>query len=123
MIDLTKSELAVLQMLWKQQPLSVRELHDLLASDWAYNTTKTVMDRMVRKGLLEREQSHGVYVYRASITRTQGLAGWVSFFAKRVLELDNQKVVNMFADSDLYSESELNELQRLLSEADSKTSD
>lgn len=113
-LELTKAELSILQVLWKKQPLSIREVHDALANDWAYNTTKTVMDRMVKKTLLERELLHGVYIYQAKITRAQGLVSWVRFFAERVLELDDKAVVNLFADSELYSEKELKELRQLL---------
>lgn len=114
MLELTKSELSVLQVLWKDTPLSVREVHDRMSNGWAYNTTKTVMDRMTQKGLLERTQVHGVFVYHTQVTRAQGLASWVRFFADRVLELDDRAVVNLFADSELYSEEELQELQHLL---------
>lgn len=118
MVELTKAELAVLQVLWKQAPLSVREVHDQLDNGWAYNTTKTVMDRMSRKSLLERTRSHGVLIYQPGLTRVQGMASWVRFIAQQVLELDDRKVVNMFADSDLYSEQELRELQQLLNKAE-----
>lgn len=112
--ELTKSEFAVLKVLWKQQPRSVREVHDELVTGWAYTTTKTVMDRMVGKGLLVRDTLHGVIIYRAQIGRVEGLVQWVRFLAESVLETDQEEVVNMFVKRKLFSKDEMSELRRLL---------
>ena len=120
--ELSKPEYDVLRILWKHQELSVREVHNLLAAEtaWAYTTTKTVMDRMVKKQLLVRENMHGVFVYQPLVTRPRGLARLVHYFAGRVLETDHKTVVSMFAGSDAISDSELKELKALLKELDEK---
>jgi len=112
--DLSKAEYEVLRVLWKDKSCSVRELHDKLTNGWAYSTTKTVMDRMVKKGLLNRENLHGAFVYKALISRPAGLARMVSFFAKRVLEQDAASVVAMFANSQSLSTEEKDELSALV---------
>ncbi len=112
--DLSKPELSVLSILWKQQPLSVRELHDLLDNDWAYTTTKTVMDRMVTKGLLERDTMHGVNVYRAKIARAEGLVQWVRFIAEKLFESEADEVVSLFAKRKTYDAQEIADLRELI---------
>ncbi len=112
--DLSKPELSVLSVLWKQQPLSVRELHDRLGNEWAYTTTKTVMDRMVAKALLERETMHGVNVYRARIGRAEGLAQWVRFIAEKLFETEPDEVVSLFAKRKTYHPQEIAELRELI---------
>lgn len=72
------------------------------------------MDRMVKKGLLNRENFHGAFVYKALISRPAGLARMVSFFAKRVLEQDAASVVAMFANSQSLSTEEKDELSALV---------
>lgn len=116
--ELTKSEFAVLQVLWKQQPLSVREVHDRMDSAWAYTTTKTVMDRMAAKGLLARETVHGVIVYRAQVGRVEGMVQWVRFMAERVLEVEYDEVLSLFSKKKTYSAEELSELRQLLAQDD-----
>ena len=61
--ELSKAEYDILRILWKHERLSVREVHDQLVDtyNWAYTTTKTMMDRMVKKELLNREDFHGVF--------------------------------------------------------------
>ena len=116
--ELTKAEFDILRIIWKTNRLSVREVHDQIASakSWAYSTTKTMMDRMAKKGLLAREQFHGVFVYRPLISRPRGFARLIQFFADRVLELDAATVVSMFAQSNALTAEEIEELSQLLTQ-------
>lgn len=118
--ELSKAEYNILRVLWKSEKLTIREVHDQLqtTSNWAYTTTKTMMDRMVGKELLQREQFHGIYLYTPTITRPQGLARMVQFFADRVLEMDASNVVSMFAQSQALPPEEIKELEDLLKKED-----
>ena len=114
--DLSKAEYEILRVLWKSGQSSVREVHDHLQKiqGWAYTTTKTMMDRMVQKGLLQRDSFHGVFLYRPLISRPQGLAHLIEFFADRVLELDSATVLSLFQDSKAITPEEIKELERIL---------
>ncbi len=117
--ELSKAEYNILRVLWKKgEEQTVREVHDQLQSisHWAYTTTKTMMDRMIGKGLLRRDSFHGVYVYRPLISRPVGLARIVRFFADRVLEMDVNSVVAMFTQSEAIPSEEIRELENLLRE-------
>ncbi len=120
--ELSRAEFDILRPLWKEGPLSVREVHDRVqaARGWAYTTTKTLMDRMAAKGLLERSEFHGVFLYRPQVTRPAGLARLVQFFADRVLETDPQAVVSLFARSGSLTREEMGELERILGELKEK---
>jgi BlaI family penicillinase repressor len=114
--DISKAEYDILRILWKSGAQSVRELHEKIqaSNQWAYTTTKTMMDRMAQKGLLARQQFHGIFLYQAQISRPAGLAKFIQFFADRVLETDAMQVVNMFAASNSLSPEEIEELEKLL---------
>jgi len=116
--DLSKSEYDILRILWKNGKQSVREVHNQITktSGWAYTTTKTMMDRMIGKNLLKREDFHGVFLYTPLITRPEGLARLVEFFADRVLEMDASSVVSLFATSKAITPEEMKELNQLLTE-------
>ncbi len=112
----SKAEYDILRILWKTGRQTVREVHDILVktSGWAYTTTKTMMDRMVNKELLKREEFHGINLYEANISRPAGMAKLVEFFADRVLEVDASTVVSMFSANETMSEEEIKELEDLL---------
>jgi len=116
--DLTKAEFDILRIIWKSGKLSVREVHDQIIAthDWAYSTTKTMMDRMTRKQFLVREKFHGVFLYGSLISRPKGFARFIQFFADRVLELDYGEVVALFSRSKALAPEEIQELERLLSD-------
>ena len=115
--DLSRTELQMLNVLWKsKEGLSVREVHEQIKDEfeWAYSTTKTTMDRMVKKGLLRREDFHGVFLYQAEISRPAGLARLLSFFMNDLLDMDQSALVSLFGGSKALSNSEIDELENLL---------
>lgn len=115
--DLSRTELQMLNVLWKsKEGLSVREVHEQIKDEfeWAYSTTKTTMDRMVKKGLLRREDFHGVFLYQAEISRPAGLARLLSFFMNDLLDMEQGALVSLFARSKALSNSEIDELESLL---------
>ena len=122
--ELSKAEYDILRVLWKTGEQTVREVHDQLqiTYGWAYTTTKTMMDRMVTKSLLNRKSFHGIYVYNPLITRPAGLARFIQFFADRVLEVEPSTVVAMFAKSKAINPDEIRELDQLLQDDASRLS-
>jgi len=119
---LSKAEYDILRILWNMGQQSVREVHDQLESihGWAYTTTKTMMDRMVTKNLLNRATFHGVYLYKPLITRPAGLARFIQFFADRILETDTNTVVAMFSQNKSITKEEIHELENLLKDLQKK---
>ena len=114
--QLTPAELEVMKVLWDADGLSAREVHERLGEhmDWAYSTTRTTVERMVRKGLVNKNVFHGLHIYTASVSRARGLARMVRDFASQVLETSHVPVVSLFADSGTLSDDEVEELKRLL---------
>lgn len=114
--DLTRSEYEILNVLWREDALNIREVSERLDNGWAYSTTKTTMDRMAKKGLLVREDFHGVFLYKPSISRPRGMVKMLRYLAERVLLADADTVVSMFATNHELSSSEIKELRKLLKE-------
>jgi predicted transcriptional regulator len=112
----TKPELAVLKLLWRKKSLSAREIADAVAPEfqWTYSTMRTVIERMVEKGLLKKRNVEGINVYAAAIGKVALLSRMILDFSDRVLELDAAPSAVMFADSKLLTEDELEELERVL---------
>lgn len=110
------SELSVLKALWKQQPLSAREIHDQVEPElgWSYSSTRKTLERMLDKGALRQHTRHGVQVYDAALEKVGTLAAFAHDFGKRVMEMDTPLPVNMFTGSKLVDEAELAQLEQLL---------
>ena len=120
---LTRPELDVMKALWREGRLGAREVHDRVGTrhGWAYSTTRTTLERMIKKGLVAKKPLHGLYVYSASVSRARGLAGMVRAFAEDVLEADYAPVVSLFAQTNTLSQDEIDELYAVLEAADEES--
>lgn len=118
--ELNETELEVMKEIWRKQQLSAREVHTALAAQtqWSYSTTRTVLERMTKKGLLRKVNFHGLNLYEASISKVAGLARFVKQFATRVLEMEPAPVVALLAQSETLSDEEVADLSRLLDQVE-----
>lgn len=112
------TELSLLKVLWKQQPLSAREIHEAAAGelDWSFSSTRKTLERMLEKHMVGQHSLHGVLVYRAELDKVATLAAFARDFGRRVMEIDSPLPVTMFAGSKLVDQAELAELAQLLQE-------
>ena len=70
-------EALVMQCLWdRDEPMSVRQVLDQLLAgrQVAYTTVMTVMDRLHRKGVLDREEDGKAYLYTPRSSRADHTA-------------------------------------------------
>jgi predicted transcriptional regulator len=69
-LDLAPLELDCMNTLWPMGEGTVREIRDQLAArrPRAYTTIMTIMDRLARKGVVERRKVGRAYTYRANVS-------------------------------------------------------
>ncbi len=114
----SNSELALLKALWRTGPMSAREAHEAAgeALGWSVSTTRTTLERMREKGLIERASVHGVSVYTAREEKLGVVGRMVKDFAARVLEIDGPLPASAFTGSKLLTPEEAERLAKLLAE-------
>ena len=106
-------EESVLQYLWAiNQPSTPADVHAAIAPDLAYTTVMTVLSRLFKKGLLERERHGRAYAYRP-------VEGEASHRAEQMHEQlgaagDRNAVLSSFIET--LSTDEATELRQLLDE-------
>src|ERR1700676_1412087 len=76
LLDLAPLELDCMKTLWPMGEGTVREIRDHLAERLprAYTTIMTIMDRLARKGVVERRKVNRAYVYRPNLSSEQARA-------------------------------------------------
>src|SRR5271169_2122915 len=76
LLDLAPLELDCMNTLWPMGEGTVREIRDRLAErrPRAYTTIMTIMDRLARKGVVERHKVGRAYFYRANLSAEQARA-------------------------------------------------
>lgn len=96
-------ELAVMEIVWDQQPVSVgKVLETLNESDdrsWAYTTIMTVMGRLAEKGWLTAEKQGRAYVYSATYSRDEAAATLAGGVVDSLLEDFGDVAVAQFVEA------------------------
>ena len=75
----------MLEALWKAQRGTAREMAEALAKKrgWAVSTVKTLLDRMVAKGLVHARQVGNVWEYTPAVPREDARrSAWTEFVQK-----------------------------------------
>lgn len=111
----TDGELEILRVLWNRGPSTVRQVHKTLAAHkrTSGNTTLKLMQIMLEKGVLTRDDSQRPQVYQASLPEEQMQRRLMSDFLERVFGGSARKLVAAMTTTDI-TDAEMSEIQRLL---------
>ena len=87
---------AVMDILWNRpEPLSVRDVHELLAEDrdLAYTTVMTVLDRLAKKGFVVRNLDGRAWLYRPKNSRAAQIAAEMLDLLERLSAEERREVL------------------------------
>ena len=114
----TRAELAILRLLWTHGPQTVRQVHDVLATDKpsAYTTTLKLIQIMTDKGLLIRSEQNRQHVYRARQSEQATQKRLVRDLLDRAFNGSTARLVMQALAAKPASADELKEIRRLLAE-------
>jgi len=68
---LGRREQEVMKVLWARGSASVLEVAQCLTTTVAYTTVMTTLDRLFKKGFLQREKKNRAFIYSASLTSAE----------------------------------------------------
>jgi predicted transcriptional regulator len=117
--SLGRLEREVMDVVWQTGRARVRDVQGRLPRPAAYTTVMTTMDRLFKKGLLERVRERRAYVYRATVTQQAVKAAVASGLLRGLLEAGPQgarpvlsNLVDVIGEFDAALLDELDELLR-----------
>lgn len=110
----TEAELAILRVLWRRGPSTVKGVHEALASPTGYTTTLKLLQIMADKGLVLRDESQRAHLYRARLAEEQTEGQLVGDLLDRVFDGSASRLVLRALSSRPASTDELAEIRRLL---------
>ena len=114
----TDGELAILRVLWRLGPSTVREVMQELcrAQETGYTTVLKLMQIMTEKGLLIREESARTHVYEPAVTEERTQRQLISDLLERAFSGSSKNLVMRALSAKKASREELAEIRRLLDE-------
>ena len=115
---LAPAEWEVMKTLWERGPLDARGVFAALPAerDWAYQTVKTLLSRLVAKDAVAYDQVGNSYLYRAAVVREDVTRQEVRSVFERVVGAAVSPVIAHFIDEAELSDEEIRKLQELLDE-------
>lgn len=113
---ISDAEWTVMEVLWRRSPLTSRQVVDELAdeTEWSPKTVKTLLGRLVRKGVLGYEQEGNRFRYLPRIARHEAVQAEGRSFVERVFGGAPEEALLHFAHQVNLPDDELAELRRLL---------
>ena len=120
MNELTHSEWAVLDCLWRQSPMTLMQLVAQLKQNmgWAKSTTATVVRRMEEKGLLRSETDGKAKVFFPNADRDAAVEQETRSFLSRVYQGSLGMMVSAMTEKQALSQAEIEELCAILQQAE-----
>lgn len=114
--ELTEAEWALIKAVWELQPCPAPTVQESLATTraWSYSTVRTLLDRMVGKGLLSAEKLRHLTLYRAVVTREQAQLGELRYALKHAFDGALTPLVQCLLDSEKVSSKQLDQLEALI---------
>ena len=115
-IELTAAEWTIIKAVWDHEPCAAPDIQEKLfaRTRWTYSTVRTLMDRMVAKGLLTAEKQGKMTRYCSAVTREQAQRGELLYALKHAFNGALTPMVQCLIESGPLNTAELNELEALI---------
>ena len=115
-VELTGSEWSVIKAVWETEPCTAPAIQEKLLkpTGWTYSTVRTLMDRMVVKGVLKAKKEGKLTIYQSAVTRAQAQQGELIYALKHAFNGALTPMVQCLLDTKEVSHEELGELKKII---------
>lgn len=110
----TPAELAILTVLWRRGPSTVREVHEALEHPVGYTTVLKFLQIMTEKKLVHRTEAGRTHVYQPLVTEETTQRRMVSDLMDRAFGGSAARLVMQALSTKPASPEELQEIRQLL---------
>lgn len=117
----TDAELAILAVLWRLGPCTVREVHEALDKDSGYTTTLKLMQLMFEKGLVARNERYRSHLYESGAPKEQTQRQIAGDLLKRAFEGSAKSMMLGALAAQPASAKDLAEIRSLLNEFEKRS--
>jgi predicted transcriptional regulator len=113
---LTEGEWLIMQAVWDNESCAAPTIQETLQSKtgWSYSTVKTMMDRMVEKGLLRTQKLRNLILYTSAVTMREAQSTELTRTMKRAFGGAFTPMMQFLIDSRNLSKDELDRLEALI---------
>jgi BlaI family transcriptional regulator, penicillinase repressor len=112
----TAAELEILNILWENEPLTVKDVHEQLAvtKDIGYTTALKIMQNMTAKGLLRREPNGKNHLYFSIYKKEETRGKLLDRFLESTFSGSASSLVMQLLGNKKTNKKELDEIKRII---------
>ena len=120
--SISEAEYQVMKLIWDKAPVSTKEVTEILTekTSWKPKTIQTLLSRLVKKGVIGFEKVGRVFVYTPLIKEEDYVEQESSSFLDKFYEGALNSMVVNFLEQDKLTESDIDELKKILDERKEK---
>ena len=116
---LPNSELAVMELLWREGRLTARQILELLYPDASrpqHGTVQRLLQRLSAKAFVVRDRSLGVNLFSPTISRESYASAQLESLANRLTQGSLVPIITRLVEDNKLSQGEIEKLRRILEE-------
>lgn len=115
---ISEAEQEVMEVLWRESPLAASDVADRVdrGRGWSARTVKTLLSRLLAKGVLAHEEDGRRYLYRPTIPREDYVAQESGKLIDRMFGGRVTPLVAHLAERDRLTPKDIAEIEALLKE-------
>lgn len=116
--QISAAEWEVMRVVWAAKQSTSKEISDVLGQkkEWKPATTKTLIGRLVKKGMLNTTEQGRKYIYTPIITEEEGVQDASQTLLAQVCSKKVGKTIASMLDNALLSQKDIEDLEKLLEE-------
>lgn len=111
-----EAEYAVMEVLWREAPLTAADVAERVPAEraWSLATVKTMLSRLLAKGVLAYEEAGRRYLYRPAVSREDYAAQESTRLIDRLFGGRVTPLVAQLAERDRLSAKDIADIEALL---------
>jgi BlaI family transcriptional regulator, penicillinase repressor len=120
-VEPTRSELEILQVVWKYGPSTVRQVNDYLNEQKRavqYTSTLKLMQIMAEKGILKRDETNMKHVYSAAVEEKKYKGFLLERFVDSMYEGSAASLMMQLLGNKKATKEELDQIRSMLDKLD-----
>jgi len=116
-MKLSDFETEVLQVFWQHKQASAPEIHKVIVQtkEVTYSTVKTIIDRLEKKGAIQRVSQQGRTIFYTTTTSAESMRKpMTERFINKVFGGDSRLLMNHLIDNETLTEKDLAYLKEII---------
>ena len=115
-LHITDAEWEVMRVVWANDRVTIKEVISILKekTDWKQATIKTLLGRLVEKGVLNTEKEGKKFIYTANIEEKEAIGNYTDDIFNRICRKNVGNVVASIIEDHVLSFDDIQRLEEIL---------